>query len=219
MAVPLFRIVFIFMCDYPQHSLHLYASHWNRLEFAVIRNINFNKYDIRRHWIPPFAGNIVLFMKGMKIHLALENVNMRLQFMLHGRRCVCVCVCRGSKWFQQLDKLLWNGKWKTEPKHRLYLHYRTGGWQFDNDNDATFSIELTYYYHSHFVSSIMSLFKFHEMLAIFDTLLFFSCSSCCRLNVRRMNLLGSTTLYSTLLFLYSTQLNSSLSLNLDASHK
>lgn len=86
---------------------------------------------------------------------------------------VCMCVCRGSKWFQQLDKLLWNGKWKTEPKHRLYLHYRAGGWQFDNDNDATFSIELTYYYHSHFVSSIMSLFKFHEMLAIFDTLLFF----------------------------------------------
>lgn len=82
---------------------------------------------------------------------------------------VCMCVCRGSKWFQQLDKLLWNGKWKTEPKHRMYLHYRTGGWQFDNDNDATFSIELTYYYHSHFVSSIMSLFKFHEMLTIFDT--------------------------------------------------
>lgn len=135
---------------------------------------------------------------------------------------VCMCVRRGSKWFQQLDKLLWNGKWKTEPKHRLYLHYRTGGWQFDNDNDATFSIELTYYYHSHFVSSIMSLFKFHEMLAIFDTLLFFSCSSCCRLNVRRMNLLGSTMLRSSILYsalLYSTQLNSSLSLNLDASHK
>lgn len=114
---------------------------------------------------------------------------------------VYVCVCRGSKWFQQLDKLLWNGKWKTEPKHRLYLHYRTGGWQFDEDNDATFSIELTYYYHSHFVSSIMSLFKFHEMLAIFDTLLFFflfflECASHESTQLYYI-LLGSSLLYST----------------------
>lgn len=46
------------------------------------------------------------------------------------------------------------------------------GWKFFVDDDDAFSIELTYYFHSHFVSSIMSLFKCYEMLAIFDTLLF-----------------------------------------------
>lgn len=41
--------------------------------------------------------------------------------------------------------------------------------------DDAFGIELTYYYnsHSHFAASIMSLFKFREMLAIFDTVFCF----------------------------------------------
>lgn len=42
------------------------------------------------------------------------------------------------------------------------------GCQHNDDNE--FSIELTYYYQSHFVFSIMSLFKFRKMLATFDRL-------------------------------------------------
>lgn len=58
--------------------------------------------------------------------------------------------------------------------------------------DDAFSIELTYYYnshshsHSHFAASIMSLFKFREMLAIFDTVFcFFHSSDFIRVEVYR----------------------------------